>query len=97
MTVEERARGCAAQMGAGDIWNRAIEAIETALREQIEECAKIADGHFYEEQRQAKEFSRAGNQIAVATHGLLAVGASRVATEIRALAGPTEEGKESER
>lgn len=91
MTVEERARACAAEMGAGDIWERAVEAIEKHLRDQIEDCAKIANRYEDEEAEAAKMFGRNQQPVPQATHAVMSVICGRVKNEIRALAAPKEE------
>lgn len=53
------------------------------LRDQIEDCAKIVDVMERKRRRQS--------------YGAMAVQANEIAYEIRALAGPKEERKESER
>jgi preprotein translocase subunit SecA len=97
MTVEERAQELIKEMmhSSGKPMQPMIEKV---LRDQIEDCAKVADGHNYEEQKQATEY---GDKFPIprSVHKMLAQGAEMIATEIRALAGQTDqtEGKEVER
>lgn len=74
MTVEERARECAAEMGAGDIWERAIEAIEKHLHDQIEDCAQVCESESFNNQ---SDYSSACEDLARLLRALAAPGESK--------------------
>ena len=92
MTVEERAKTVTDEVGTATTGAELRALIEKALRDQIEDCAKVAD-----------EEVGAMNGVfmeSTGNRGIRALAAreaaSRIRHRIRALAGPTsrEEGKE---
>ncbi len=97
MTVEERARKTVASM----ICNRhasLVDLIAEILRDQIEDCAKVLDRLEKEKANICARTDKSGFVYVGGGFALQAVALAHAATEIRALAGQTDqpEGKEIE-
>src|SRR5262245_54761984 len=77
----------------------AVDKIEAALRDQIEECAKVADCHF----RQASEYRELYSHSVIPDHTMArdfhheAQKSAQIAMEIRALASAPPEPVQSDR
>lgn len=77
MTVEERAQTVITEIGRYSESSEIRALIESALRDQIEDCAKIAD-----------------EQVYLLDCGEKSLIAELIASQIRALAAPTENNQE---
>jgi hypothetical protein len=99
MTVEERAKKCLVEIGgiASDEWM--LKVLTHALRDQIEDCAKLTDDETMRLERFVSEYKRKGDLDAALRFQGSIVTVAKLGREIRALAGQIDqtEGKEIER
>lgn len=94
MTVEERAKTVTDEVGIATTGAELRALIAQALRDQIEECAKVADKYEQSEKEEADRFRRRKEPIPQATHVIMSVVCMRLGRDIRALAGEKREGGE---
>jgi hypothetical protein len=99
MTVEERARMALEKFHHSSRIKDGLKAIEEALRDQIEDCAKVADKESDRVLCLSDEYTGKKDFEAASRTSACAVTAAKLGRDIRALAAPTEqtEGKEGER
>jgi hypothetical protein len=99
MKVEERAKSVTDEIGTTTTGAEIRALIAQALRNQIEDCAKVLDRQEKEKTDICARAEKSGFRDQARGYALQAVALMHAAEEIRALAAPTEksEGKEVER
>jgi len=99
MTVEERARIALEKFHHSSRIKDGLKAIEKALRDQIEDCAKVADQEVRRLDSISMGYKQKGDLETVFWASGCTLAAEKLGRDIRALAGQTDqtEGKEGER